>query len=166
MTGKEYLELRKNGVSDKEIAKIIDEDNYYNGSLSKFIGKSVPHIMTSIDADIIQIKKAKKTIRFIESKHLTEPIKFQQEDTFKKWLPDIAEDYNKYNKKGKKIEIFIVRGNRINTNNILKDINNPQYERLKVFDCVNLQSSILNSRRKIIDFLALKTNGIQNNYKI
>jgi len=94
---------------------------YYNSDLNKFIGEVLPRIMTSIDCDLFQIKKAKKTLRTGEYKHEEENVGYQQNDALKeiarlyKWAMDNGYD--------RKLECVMIRGNY-------------PFEKLTIFDYI------------------------------
>ena len=82
---------------------------YFNSDLNKFIGKELPRIMTSIDCDLLQLKKSKKILRIAEYKHVGEGVGYQQNDALKeiarlyKWAMDNGYD--------RKLECHLIRGN-------------------------------------------------------
>lgn len=115
--------------------------NYYNSDLSEYIGKQCQRTMTSIDVDILQIKKSKKLIRFIESKHSKEKLGYQQ-DSALKLISQIGKIINNNPKLfyNNKIEVYLVRGN-------------PPYNNIEIYDYVKNENFILVSQDKIKSFL-------------
>lgn len=115
--------------------------NYYNSDLSEFIGKQCERTMTSIDVDILQIKKSKKLIRFIESKHSKEKLGYQQEQALK-LISQIGKIINNNPKlfNNHKVEVYLVRGN-------------PPYNLIEIYDFINNENFLLQTQLKIKSFL-------------
>ena len=86
--------------------------NYYNSDLNQYIGENLPKVMTSIDLDLLQVKKRRKIIRFAEYKHNNEQVGYQQNEALKK-IADIARFVNSNSSllDGWTIEVFLIRGN-------------------------------------------------------
>lgn len=117
---------------------------YYNSELSEFIGKECKKIMTSIDVDILQIKSSRNIMRFIESKHLREKIGYQQEKALRTlaWVAKIV-NKNPALFNGKKIEVYLVRGNK-------------PYNEIEIYDFLTFKTYCLNDVEKIKSFLQLE----------
>lgn len=115
--------------------------NYYNSELSEFIGTQCKRIMTSIDVDILQVKTSKNILRFIESKHINEKLGDQQEKALKTlgWLANII-NKNSAMFGGKKIQVYLVRGNR-------------PYENIEIFDFVTYKKYKISGIEKVKKFL-------------
>ena len=94
---------------------------YYNSDLNKFIGDVLPRIMTSIDVDLLQHKKAKKILRTGEYKHEGEEVGYQQNDA----LIEVARLYKWAMANGydRKLECVMIRGNY-------------PFEKLTIFDYI------------------------------
>jgi len=56
-----------------------DEMNYYGSDLNKYTGTSLPRVMTVNNFDLVILKRTKKIIRIIESKHIDEKLPWEQE---------------------------------------------------------------------------------------
>jgi hypothetical protein len=117
---------------------------YYNSDLSEFIGKQCKKTMTSIDVDILQIKSSRNILRFIESKHTNEKIGDQQGKALRTlaWIAKIV-NKNPVLFNGKKIEVYLVRGDK-------------PYEKIDVYNFLTFKSYRLEDIEKIKSFLEVE----------
>lgn len=119
------------------------QGNYYNSDLNEFIGTQLPREMTSIDADLFQLKFKRKIIRIGEYKHEKEGLGVQQEKALKQLAkmakvikdnPDLFDGWN--------LQVVLVRGNKPFTNISVTDfITGNTYdlktkEQIQAFLCV------------------------------
>lgn len=117
--------------------------NYYNSELNEYIGQNLPKIMTSIDADLFQLKFARKIIRIGEYKHDNEKLGLQQEKALKQ-LGKIARVINKNQNlfDGWTLQVVLIRGNK-------------PYDKIVVTDFVNETVYTFTNKEKINDFLCV-----------
>jgi len=118
--------------------------NYFNSELNKYIGENLPKIMTSIDLDLLQVKKAKKIIRFAEYKHEEEGVGYQQNESLK-LMARFAKVINRHPEMfgGWKCEVCLIRGN-------------VPYDKLTIYCFVNETTQILTNKKDIDNFLTLE----------
>ena len=116
---------------------------YFNSELNQFIGENLPKIMTSIDLDLLQVKKARKIIRLAEYKHEKESIGYQQLDAFKQ-LAVIAKKINSHKElfNGWTLQVCIIRGNK-------------PFDKIEVEDLIHNKKHIFKDQENINDFLCL-----------
>lgn len=118
--------------------------NYFNSELNEYIGKNLPRIMTSIDLDLLQVKKRRKIIRLAEYKHERENVGKQQYDALK-ILADIAKKINQNSElfDNWKIQVLIIRGNK-------------PYDKIKIEDLITDKTHKITDKKTINDFLCLE----------
>jgi len=79
-------------------------DNYYGSVLNEFIDKNCSHQMTCMNIDCFMLKRSKRRIRIIESKHINEKMPYPQLEglkAMKTFTPRM----------GWTLEVYIVTGN-------------------------------------------------------
>ena len=118
--------------------------NYFNSELNEYIGKNLPRIMTSIDLDLLQVKKRRKIIRLAEYKHEREKVGKQQYDALK-ILADIAKKINDNPQlfDNWKLQVLIIRGNK-------------PYDKIEIEDLITDKSHKITDKKQINEFLCLE----------
>jgi hypothetical protein len=95
-------------VPDWENRKTYNDFTYFNSDLNKFIA-GLPHIMTSIDVDLLQFKRTRDLLRIGEYKHIGEKMERPQREA----LNELADAFNFLNCNGykRRMEVVILIGN-------------------------------------------------------
>lgn len=123
------------------------DSNYYNSDLNKYIGENLPKTFTSIDIDLLQIKKSKKILRIGEYKHINERVGYQQKEALKQlaYILSVANTEFKVSIDFWSVECVILRGNE-------------PYDSLQVTDLVNDHEFTIYGNDNVNEYLSLEVS--------